>query len=845
MAASPIENRLRVPAEHLTTRIDASQLGLTGTRDAPALEGTVGQDRALRALEFGLGVRAPGFNVFVAGAPGSGRNSTIASYLERTASALPTPSDWAYVHNFDDPQRPNALRLPAGMARRLHADVEVMVAEARTRIPSAFEGEEYEQRVREGLRDIQNRHRQATADMTQEAQRHGVGLAITNAGVVATPLGPDGQPLEPEEFEKLPTEERERMRTAHEALSAYVNRRLGELHQLDKEATARRSDIDREVAGFVLRPLFEEIRQTYADELEVLDYFDEVYEDMLRSLGQFRHAAQAEPPAQLPPELSQGLQGREEERWLRYQVNLYVDNGRATGAPVVFENSPLYYNLFGRVEHELRMGALRTDFTMVRAGSLARANGGFLVLQAKDVLANPLVWQTLKQALRSAQVRPENLAEQFSSLPAATIDPESIPLDTKVVLVGNMLMARMLLMYDEDFAKLFKVRADFEATMALTGDNVRLHASFIAHHTGQGLGLLHFDAPAIARLAEHSSRLAGDQRKLTTRFQQLVDLATEASYWAAQAGREMVGPADIEQAIAERGYRNRMVEDRLQELYDEGTLRVEVTGFAVGQINGLAVIDMGDYAFGRPSRLTATVALGRGQFSTVDQEAQLSGPIHNKGFQILVGYLASRFGADAAMPVRASIAFEQTYDQVEGDSASSTQLYALLSALSGTPLRQEIAVTGSVDQQGHVQAVGGVTEKVEGFYDVCASRGLTGTQGVMMPAANVPNLVLRRDVVDAIEAGRFHVYAVAEIDDGIELLTGVPSGKPDAAGAYPDDSIHAKVSANLGRMAERLREPERVEVRHEIAPAATEKERPAKEPDPREGDGGPPAPPPA
>ena len=838
-----IRERLRVPPERLTTRVDERSLGFTSTQEVASLEGTIGQDRALRALEFGLGVEAPGFNIYVAGAPGSGRNTTLAGYLRNTAASRDVPDDWVYVYSFQDPMKPRALRLPHGMGRQLARDMDELVHEVASRLPRAFESSDYQQKVEAALSDVQQRHRELAKEMAEEARKHGIGLNLMDAGIVAAPLGADGEPLTPDQIRNLTREETEGLQRRQQELQGFIAQRMTELRALEREATSVRQRVSSDVADFVMQALFAELREMYAEHAATIEYLEEVREDLVENLQMFLSEGHQSGPPLLQEMMAGGPSPRDDRT--RYRVNVLVDNSRTTGAPVVFEQNPSYYNVFGRVEHNVRQGVVTTDFTMVHAGSIHRANGGFLVLQANDLLAYPLVWQTLKQSLKNRQVRIESIGEQLSMVSTSGLEPEAISLHLKVILVGNPYLARLLLLHDEDYPKLFKVKADFGYEMELTLENVKAYARFVVNRV-QEEGLLHFDAAAVARLVEHSSRIVEDQHKLTARFAEIANLVTEASYWAHESGHDLVGGDDVARAVSERRHRSNLVEESLQGLYDEGTIRMEVDGEAVGQINGLAVIDMGDYSFGRPSRLSASVALGRGEFSNVEQASQMSGRIHSKGFQILIGYLMGKFGSEATMPVRASIAFEQTYEEIDGDSASSTELYAVLSSLSGVPIRQGLAVTGSVDQQGRVQAIGGATRKIEGFYDVCDAKGLTGEQGVAIPATNVRHLVLRQDVVDAIEAGRFHVFAVETIEQGLELLTGVPAGEQDAEGRYDEGTIFAKVVAALEEMRERLREPERnyrSSRNGDVKPATSVEEQ--RERDRREGPGEPPTPPPA
>jgi lon-related putative ATP-dependent protease len=843
-----IRTRLAVSDSRLTTRIDPASLGFTTTQEVSSLEGTVGQDRALRALEFGLEVEGAGFNVYVAGNPGTGRNTTLAAYLRRLAASRPAPGDWVYVHNFSDPKRPRGIQLPQGAGRRLAQDMAALVQEAQARIPRAFESDDYHRRVEQAMSGVQERHRQLTQQMVEEARKRGIGLALTEAGVLAAPLGPDGEPLSPEALENLTPDQAHAFREQRHELQEYIAGRFAELRGLEREAIKTREQVNQESAGFAQEPLFAELRERYAEHAETLTYLGEVQADMLANVPLFLQGGQQpQAPGQMMlMEAGGGAQPDAESAFMRYGVNVFVDNAALQGAPVVMERNPSYYNVFGRMDHVFRMGVATTDFTQLHAGSLHRANGGYIVFQATDLLTAPFTWPSLKHALQARQIRMETLGEQVALVPTSSLEPEPVPLDVKIVLVGNPMLVRMLQIYDEDFPKLFKVKADFQPELELNQETIRSYARFIVNRV-QEEGLPHFEASAVARVIEHSSRMVEDQKRLTARFADVADLITEAAFWSRRAGRDGVSGEDVEQAVAERRQRSNLVEERLQEFYDRGTLHVEVDGTEVGQINGLAVIDMGDYSFARPSRLTARVSAGRGEFGTVEQASQMSGRIHTKGFGILMGYLMGVFGADAVLPIRASIAFEQTYEEIDGDSASSTELYALLSALSGVPIRQGLAVTGSIDQLGRVQAIGGATRKVEGFFDVCDAKGLTGEQGVLIPATNVDNLVLSRQVTEAVESGRFAVYAVTRIEEGIELLTGVPAGEPDAEGNYPPETVFGKVAASLTAMTDRITGRERNNrLAQEKPPVKTEAERPeGREPDKREGPGAPPTPPPA
>jgi lon-related putative ATP-dependent protease len=834
---SGLAAQLRIPVDRLTTRIDENELGFTSTREVAPLDGTIGQERALRALDFGLDVDAQGFNIFVAGGPGTGRNTTLAGVLGKLAASRPVPNDWVYVYNFADPMRPRGISLPPGMGRQLATDMGELASEAKARIPRAFEGPVYQQRVEAALSGVHEQHRGLTEQMTTEAQSRGVALSLTESGIIATPLGADGEPLTPEQLGELSPEDSERIQQQQHSLQEFIAERVPVLRQLERDAARVRQVVNREIAEFVLQALFAEMRETHKGHAETLEYLDEVRENMIVNVAQFLHQERPEAPHS-SQELLAG--GGDQDDMVRYQVNVFVDHSRSHGAPVVFEQSPTYNNVFGRARHTMRQGVMSTDFTMVSSGCIHTANGGFLVFQVTDLLTYPFVWQALKQALKNRQARVENLSEQFSAVPTFNLEPEAVPLDLKIVLVGNPHVARSLMLYDEDFPKLFKVKAEFGHELELNVENIKKHAQFVVNRV-QEHDLPHFAASGVARLIEHSSRLVEDQGRLTAKFADIADLITEAAYCAKTAAHDLVTGEDILQAVHERRLRSNMIEDRLQGLYDEGTIRLEVDGEEVGQINGLAVIDMGDYSFGRPSRLTARISLGRGEFANVEQASQMSGRIHSKGFQILTSYLLGKYGVDATLPIRASVAFEQTYEEIDGDSASSTEIYALLSALSGVPIQQGFAVTGSVDQQGRVQAIGGATRKIEGFFDVCKAKGLTGKQGVMIPASNVRHLVLRQEVVDAVAAGEFSVYAVETIEQGIELLTGMTAGEEREDGTYAEGTINAKVMATLTKMAASLRGNEG----SPRAPRDGEKPVAIEGPedhDPREGPGEPPEP---
>jgi lon-related putative ATP-dependent protease len=780
------------PAQ-LRRRLDPKELAFASTAEVEPLVGTLGQPRALDALAYGLEVQTRGFNVFVAGAPGSGRLGTVLDYLRTRSETKPVPDDWVYVHDFRNGERPNAIGLRAGMGGDFARAMDEFVESAKREIPRAFESEEYAKREREVLNEIAAQRQGLEDDLTRFAAERGLALKTTLTGFASLPLR-DGEPITREQFEQLSQEERESIGHATTDVQEQAAGYAHQVHLLEKEALRRVGELEREVALFATQPLFNELEVRYGEQPEVLAYLEDVKADVIANLSDFRETEESPLPF--------GLGRRHNHD--RYRVNVFVDNGGLRGAPVVVERNPTYYNLAGRIEYRAAFGAMMTDFREVKAGALHRANGGFLIVDILDVLRHPFAWEALKRALRSGEARIENLAEEFSPLPSATLRPEPIPLDVKVVLIGAPVLYSLLYELDEGFRELFKVKAHFAPDLDWSAEHHGDYAAFISRCVAEN-ELRHFDRDAVACVIEYGARLRDDQRKLSARMSEISDLVSEASFWAASGGHELVRADDVARAIEKREYRSNLVEERIQELIREGTLVIDTEGERVGCANGLSILDLGDYVFGRPCRVSARVALGRGEVASIEREIELSGPIHSKGFMILSGYLAATYAQDWPLAISATLTFEQSYDEIEGDSASSTELYTLLSALSGLPLEQGIAVTGSVDQHGEVRAVGGVTRKIEGFYATCKAQGLTGRQGVIIPEANVHNLMLDEEIVDAVRAGRFHVWPVRTIDEGIELLTGRPAGRRAADGSYPAESVHGLVAARLAGYAERLR----------------------------------------
>jgi predicted ATP-dependent protease len=801
-----LASSLAVAPENLRRRVDPETLSFKTTADVAPLEGPIGQQRAVDAMTFGLEMSAPGYNVFVAGVPGSGRESTIVMHLQRVAPQRATPPDWVYVYNVSDPDRPNAMQLPAGRGAPFQAAMREFVQATQRELPRAFESDEYERRKHSVVTEIGERRDALFQELNAVARANGFVVEMTPAGIISIPVI-DGQPVPPQAFAQLPEETRQEIEQRAKLVYEQVALTMRQVRLVEKEAVERLIQLDREVTLFAIGPLLDDLQEDFGGVAEVARYLEQVREDLLVHHVEFRAAvAGATQPMQPVPSVGMPLPVAHPASYLtRYEVNVLTGHAADSGAPVIVERHPTYYNLIGRMEYQATFGAMVTDFRQIKPGALHRANGGYLVLHVADLLAQPFAWETLKRALLCREIRIENMGEQFSAVPAATLRPEPIPLDLKVILLGSATSYRLLFALDEDFAELFRVKAEFAPDMPWTDEHVELIAALISRHVHERQ-LRHFDRSAVAQMVEYAARSQEHQRKLTARMGDIVNAITEASFWAGQNGHDIVSSTDVDQAIAAREQRSSLIEARLHELIEEGTLDIETQGARVGQVNGIAILDLGDYSFGKPSRISARVALGRGAIRSVERETELSGPIHSKGFLLLNGYLTGQYAQELPLAIAATLAFEQSYDEVEGDSASSAELYALLSALAGLPVRQGIAVTGAVDQHGHVQAVGGVTRKIEGFYAVCKAQGLTGEQGVVIPMANVQHLMLVEEVVEAVRGGSFHVWAVRTIDEGIALLTDVPAGERRADGQFELGTVHRLVEDRLRHYADRLRE---------------------------------------
>lgn len=789
-----------LPPEALRWRCDPAGT-LPAGRAQPSNEKFIGQERAERALAFGLEIRSSEFNVYIAGPPGTGRYTMCRSICERIARGRGVPSSIAFVHNFSDPERPLWLKFPPGLGRSFRDDMESLVSELKEAIPKAFEDESHEAERKKILESFQERQQELLTRLEERAKRAGFAVRPGQGGFSLVPLI-NGEPATEEGFEKLSPEERERVAKARNAFGEHVGDFVKHTRALEKELRARIRDLEKDIALTAVRGPVDDLREKYKDYPKVLQHLDNIQAHILDNLQHFRPQEEEGQPA--TPFLTM-RRSPDEDPFRAYEVNLVVDTSDMDCAPVVFESNPNFSNLFGRVERRAVFGAYMTDFTMVRAGSMIAAGGGFLILNALDVLINPGVWPALKRAIRARCVRIEDLGETYGWSQGG-IKPEPVPVEVKVILMGSPMLYYLLLQHDEDFQKLFKVKADFSPVINRTAESLRDFREFIEFHR-QKSDLLPFREEAVACVLEESAREVAHQGKLSARFGELHDLLIEADHWAREEGGSEVGRKQVLRAVAEKRRRSDLLDERLRELIVEGTLFIDVQGAVTGQVNGLAVMDLGDYSFGKPARITAQTFMGERGVVNIERESKLSGSIHDKGVLILQGYLGATYARKSPLALSASICFEQSYSGVDGDSASSTELYALLSSLSDLPIRQGLAVTGSINQRGEVQPIGGVNEKIEGFFEVCKHKGaLTGEQGVLIPEPNVRNLMLRDEVIEAVRAGKFRIYPVRTVDEGISLLTGAPAGERDAAtGGFPPGSVHGRVQARLVQMYEDLR----------------------------------------
>jgi ATP-dependent Lon protease len=780
----------KLSAEDVDLSVDAGSFGFESTSELEPLDEIVGQPRALEALELGLGIPERSYNIYVAGLSGMGRKQMIRRTLAERVERKPTPPDWIYVFNFEDTDRPLAISLPDGTARRLETDLEELLDHLTEELPKSFEQEELRKQKQRLNREFQSQMEEAYKSLEALAREKSLSVQQFPPGHFALVPLKDGRPMTEEEVQAMPDEERASYEKRGEEIAEHVQAFMRQQRDMHRRHREELKQIDKAFAGGQIAPLVEDLAGRY-DSSKLQEWFGQLKNHMIENWQQF-HPDES-PEAREAVELL-GL--TRTDRFLQYRVNVLVDNSNVEGVPVIIEESPNYKNLFGIVDREVdRLGHVTTDFTQIKAGSLLRANGGYVLFSLTDALMEPAVWKELKRTIQRGSLQVE-MYEPMGMFSMASLRPEPIPLDVKLVVLGNPLVYHLLYLWDEDFRQIFKVKAEFAPDMERDDNVGKVLGRLLEKIRVKEDSLLPFRADAVAELVRAACRMAGHRTKLTAEFSRLNDLAREASYMARRQDHEEVTPEAVREAIDAGVFRSNLLAERIREMIREGVLRIDVSGRKPGQVNGLPVANLGDYAFGRPSRLTASIGVGSAGLINIERESKLSGETYDKGMMILEGYLRNRYSSNQALVLSASLTMEQSYGIIDGDSASAAELYCLLSALAETPLRQEVAITGSINQWGEVQAVGAVNEKIEGFYDVCRELGLTGEQGVMIPAANVRHLVLRPDVVEAIRDEQFHVWAVDHIDEGIELLSGLPAGKP-----HEEQSFHGRVFSRLSELA--------------------------------------------
>ena len=795
-----------LPPEALYRHCNPQDFSFETTAELEHFDEMVGQQRAVDAVKFGMEIELDGYNIFVFGPQGTGKHSFIQRFLEQQAANKPTPSDWCYVNNFERPRQPKAIELPADWGRKLRQDLQQLIEELHTTIPTAFESEDYHKRRDEIEQKLKQEQQKAFEEFQQHARERGLDIVETSTGFTFVPLR-RGKRISPDEYRKLSEEEWQKWQGDIDELNQELKRMLLSIHRKIRQMREEIHQLDRDVALFAVGGAINDLLEKYQEFPKVVEHFQSLQNDIVNNIKLFTKQSeeQAQSFINILTGQSSGMQEQDSSTSMRrYAVNLLIDYGKEDSAPVIIEDQLTYSELVGQIEYVSYMGNLVTDFTLISAGALHRANGGYLVLDARKILVEPFTWETLKRALKSRQITTKSLAQSYSFISTVSLEPEPIPLNVKVVLIGDRLLYYLLQFYDPEFLELFKVAADFEDQMDRNSENINYLAQLVGT-LAKKQNLMPVNRTGMARLLEESARHAGDAEKFSTQISWLNDILCEAHYWAQQAEQDVIDAETVQRAIDSRIHRSSRLRDQFKEEILRQNLLIETEGQKIGQINGLAVIQLGEYSFAHPSRITARVSLGSGKVIDIEREVELGGPIHSKGVLILSHFLASHYVADIPLSLSASLVFEQSYAGVEGDSASSAELCALLSAIAKLPLKQSLAVTGSVNQYGEIQAIGAVNEKIEGFFDICQARGLRGDQGVLIPFSNVKHLMLQQQVVDAVTESKFNIYSVATIDQCLELLTGLPAGQRNQQGQFPDGTINQRFSKGLLDYAEKRR----------------------------------------
>lgn len=756
-----------------------------------------GQDRGIKALEFGLDVDSKGYNLYLEGPSGVGKTMYTKNYVTKVASKKKTPDDWCYIYNFDNPNEPISVSLHAGKGRVFRDDMDAFIADIRKDIKLTFDNEDFDKQKSLMENSFEQKKNVLLEKLNKQSMKSGFQVKTAQNGVYMMPIL-DGKTIEEEEFEKLDVETKKQFEENSAKVQEKIIEVINQIKILEKENSKKIQEWQSNIALITINSHVNPLKLKYKKYDKISNFFESIKKDILKNINLFITDKNLDVQ-------SQGSKQENVKPWLNYRVNLFVDNSNMTGSPVIMDSNYLYHNLFGKLEYENQYGMLKTDFTMLKPGLLHKANGGYIILQASDLLANPICYETLKKALLVKELNIENNMEQRSYMVMISLKPEPIPLNVKVLLLGDANIYHSLLSLDPDFKKLFKIKVEFEETAPRTDANIMKLAKFV-HSFSAKEGMLPLDRTAMAKLVEYASRLSDNQDKLSTKFNEIGEIIAESSTWAKLAKKNLVTSEFIEKTLAERIERVKKYDSLYMEMIKDNTLIINTDGAEVGVINGLTILSVGDYTFGKPTKITANTYMGKSGIINIEREIEMSGTSHSKGVLILSGYLGETFAQDFPLSLTASLCFEQLYNGVDGDSASSTELYALLSSLSGIPIKQSIAVTGSVDQKGNIQPIGGINEKIEGFYQVCKQRGLTGEHGVVMPIQNVQNLNLSDEIINSVKEGKFHIYAISTIDEGIEILTGVPAGKKNKEGKFPAGTIKYLAYEKLKRYSENSKE---------------------------------------
>jgi predicted ATP-dependent protease len=798
--------RYEVPVEKLRWECDSKIFDFECTKDLAPLREFIGQGRAKQAVEFGLNMPHSGYNIYMAGLTGTGKTSMVKSYIERVIKERKGRGetflleDWCYLYNFKEPDSPRIVNLSQGKGKAFRGEVTDLLSKIRQGLGQAFSSEEYKNQKQKTVEEAQAEQQKLFDDISSEARRQGFILQMTPAGPVLIPIKED-RPMEEQEYLALDEDARKQLSSRQAELRKKLKASFETASNVQTRALERLQKVDKDIGEYTVSGLFSSLFEHYSNWPKVTQYLTDLKAYILDNLELFKAPEEPAHPMFGVP-LSQVVGGR--DPFLPFKVNVFVDNDGAKGPPVIVESNPNFGNMFGKIERRFLFGGYLSDHTMLKAGALSKANGGYVLLNVNDVLMNLGVWLALKRAIKNKEVRIEDPFEQFGLIAPQGLRPEPMPIKVKVVLIGDALLYQLLSLYDEDFWEIFKVKADFNFEIERTKDNMLAYAAFLSGCC-EDCEARHFDPSGVAKVVEYSARIVADQERLSSRFALVKDWIEEADFWASRDNARLISARHVQKAIEERLFRHNLLDERIREMINRGVIMIDAEGATVGQVNGLSVYDLGDISFGKPSRITAKTFLGRGGVINIERESQLSGPIHNKGVMILGGYLGWKYAQDKPLSLSASLCFEQSYEGVEGDSASSAELYAILSSLSGIPIKQGIAVTGSVNQKGELQPIGGVNQKIEGFFKVCQAKGLNGEQGVLIPHQNLRNLMLHGEVVDAVRQGQFHIYSARTIDEGIEILTDIAAGERRENGTYPKGTINYFVDKRLKEMAERLR----------------------------------------